>query len=364
MGAVARFYRGYSCTETVNERVALHLLDIELGQSNEPKSSDFARQREYTMSKKKNSVVNVGVDVGKAQLDIYIYERDLHISVSNDQNGIRSLLGRLGRYKISRIVVEATGRYEHDFVTAAVEKGLPMVVINPLQIRRYAGAVGYLAKTDKIDARLISQYAAVICPEVRQCFGGSTRKIKDLLARRRQLIGMSTMEKNRHQIMPKALRADIKRHILYIKNQIEKLDKQLAVAIEKEASWQERRDIIHSMPGVGVVLTNTLLGELPELGHLNNKQIAALTGVAPYNRDSGVFRGRRRIRGGRAGVRSVLFMAALSAIQHNPILKCFYKKLVEAGKHKKVAITACIRKIVIILNTMVKNQTMWNEKLV
>jgi len=313
------------------------------------------------MTKKKSSVVNVGVDIGKAQLDAYIYERDLHISVSNDRNGIRSLLGRLGRYKIARIVVEATGRYEHDLVTAAVEKSLPMIVINPLQIRRYAGAVGFLAKTDKIDARLIAQYAAVICPEVRQRFGESTRKIKDLLVRRRQLIGMSTMEKNRYQIMPKDLKADIERHILYIKNQIEKLDRQLAVAIEQEGSWQERRDIIHSMPGVGTDLTHTLLGELPELGHLNNKQIAALTGVAPYNRDSGALRGRRHIRGGRASVRSVLFMAALSAIQHNPILKCFYKKLVAAGKHKKVALTACIRKIVIILNTMVKNQTMWNE---
>ena len=311
---------------------------------------------------KRSSEINVGVDVGKWQLDVHIHERGLHLSVANNAEGVKRLVGRLGRYQLTRLVVEATGRYERLLVNAALSKDMPVVIVNPLHIRRYAGAVGQIAKTDKIDARLIAQYAAVIRPAVRAGDSGKTREIRDLLARRRQLMTMSTMEKNRAHIMPRALRADIQRHIRHIEKQIEKVDKILDSKIAAEDQWRRKRAIMLSMPGIGPAVVNTLLGDLPELGQLNNKQIAALTGVAPYNRDSGLLRGKRRIRGGRHSVRTILFMATLTAVQHNPLLRRFYQRLVAQGKHKKVALTACIRKMVIMLNAMLRDGTYWNEK--
>ncbi len=315
-----------------------------------------------TTKPKAKTGVNVGVDVGKEQLDICIYERNLHFCVENNTQGIRQALSRLGRYQVDRIVCEATGRYEHGLVESAINKGLPIIVSNPISIRRYAGAIGQLAKTDEIDSRTIAQYAAVIQPEVRRHKSKQVIKIKDLLVRRRQLIEMMTMEKNRFQIMPKFLKADIERHIKYLLKQIEKVDKQLNTLVEQHDEWQTKRERLLSVPGVGPVVVNTLLGDLPELGSLTNKQIAALTGVAPYNRDSGKLRGKRRIRGGRATVRTILYMAMLTSIQHNPVIKRFYQRLVTEGKHKKVALTACIRKMIIILNAMVRDGTNWNEK--
>jgi len=311
--------------------------------------------------KRNNKGVNVGGDVGKAQLDIYIYERDVYFTVENTPDGIKKALGRLGRYQVERIVVEATGRYEYGLVGAAIEKGLPIIVAQPLAIRRYAQAVGQLAKTDKIDARIIAEYAAIIQPEVRLHKTRSLIKIRDLLSRRRQLMELVTMEKNRYQIMPKFLRADIQRHITHMQRQVEKVDKLLDSLIEQESSWQEKRAIMLSMPGIGNVVVNTLLGDMPELGQLGNKQISALTGVAPYNRDSGKLRGKRRIQGGRASVRTVLYMATLTSIQHNPVIRDFYSRLVAKGKHKKVALTACIRKMITILNAMVRDGVCWNE---
>jgi len=307
--------------------------------------------------------VNVGIDVGKAQLDIFIYERGVYFSVENNVQGIRKGLGRLGRYSVERIVIEATGRYEHAFVDMALDKDLPVVIANPLQVRRYAGAIGQLAKTDEIDSRLIAEYAAIIQPQVRKHKSKIILKIKDLLARRRQLIEMMTMEKNRRQIMPAFLKADIQRVIDHLQRQLEKVDKQLNLLVEKEEAWRQKRTILLSMPGIGPVVVNTLLGDLPELGALTNKQIAALTGVAPYNRDSGSLRGKRRIRGGRSTVRTTLFMAVLTSVQHNPVIKHFYQRLVAAGKHKKVALTACIRKMVIMLNAMIRDGKMWQENI-
>jgi transposase len=312
---------------------------------------------------KQSSQINVGIDVGKAQLDVHIHERDIHLTVENSAEGIRALLARLNRYRLTRIVVEATGRYERLLADAALAKDMPVIIVNPLVVRRYAGAVGQLAKTDKIDARIIAEYAAVIQPEVRPGSNQNVRVIKDLLARRRQLLTMSTMEKNRAHIMPKAFRADIQRHIRHLEKQIEKLDKLLDQKIEAESQWRDKRAIMLSMPGIGPTVVNTLLGDLPELGNLSNKQVAALTGVAPYNRDSGSLRGKRRIRGGRHSVRTILFMATLTSVQHNPVIKRFYQRLVSLGKHKKVALTACIRKMVIMLNAMVRDGKPWNEKL-
>lgn len=315
------------------------------------------------MSKLSTAEINVGIDVGKWQLDVHIHERDVHLTVDNTSEGIRALLARLNRYKLTRIVLEATGRYERMLVDAAFEKGMPIIIVNPLQIRRYAGVIGQLAKTDKIDAGVIAHYAAVIQPEVRPGTHRNVRAIKDLLARRRQLLTMRTMEKNRAHIMPKELRPDILRLIRHLDKQLEKLDKILDQKIDAEDQWREKRAIMLSMPGIGPAVVNTLLGDLPELRELTNKQIAALTGVAPYNRESGSLRGKRRIRGGRHTVRTILFMAALTSVQHNPIIKRFYNHLVAQGKHKKVALTACIRKMIITLNAMVRDGNTWGNNM-
>jgi len=314
-------------------------------------------------TKNKSQEINVGVDIGKYQLDLYLREEKIYFSVENNPKGIRRALARLKPYEIERIVVEATGRYEHDFVEAALDKGLPVIIANPLHVRRYAGAVGLLAKTDKIDARLIAAYAAVIKPEVRKHQSKIVLKIKDLLVRRRQIIEMTTMEKNRYQIMPTFLKADIKRSFQALNRQLEKVELQLNALVEQEEAWREKKHIMVSMPGVGPAVAHTLLGDLPELGTLGHKQIAALTGVAPYNRDSGRLRGKRRIRGGRSGIRTILWMAVMSAVQHNPTIRRFYQGLVERGKHKKVALTACIHKMVTILNAMIRDGICWTESL-
>jgi len=315
-----------------------------------------------TTKAKSANAVNIGIDVGKSQLDFFIYERDIHFTVENTTDGIRKALGRLGRYQVSRIVLEATGRYERPFVEAALQKGMPVIIANPIHVRRYAGAIGQLAKTDHIDAWLIAEYAAVVQPPVRGHHSKSVIKIKDLLVRRRQLIEMLTMEKNRHHIMPDFLKPDIKRSITHLQKQLEKVDQHLDKLIEAEDEWRDKRAIMQSMPGIGPAVVNTLLGDMPELGALTQKQVAALTGVAPYNRDSGKLRGKRRIRGGRHSVRTILFMAALTSIQHNPVIRSFYQHLVAQGKHKKVALTACMRKMITILNAMVRDGTTWDEK--
>lgn len=315
-----------------------------------------------TTKSKSNTGVNVGIDVGKDQLDISIYERNISFSVNNNAAGIRQALGRLGRYALERVVLEATGRYERALVEGALSKGMPIVIANPIHVRRFAGAIGQLAKTDAIDARLIAQYAAVVKPEVRPHQSKQVLQIKDLLVRRRQLIEMMTMEKNRHHIMPKFLKADIQRSILHLQKQLEKVDRDLDKHVEAEAEWRAKRDILLSMPGIGSTVVNTLMGDMPELGQLNQKQVAALAGLAPYNRDSGKLRGKRRIRGGRHTVRTMLFMAALTSIQHNKVIRAFYQQLVAQGKHKKVALTACMRKMITILNAMVRDGNKWDEK--
>ncbi len=314
------------------------------------------------MPNSKEKSVNVGIDVGKTTLDVVIHERGLHFTAPNDTAGVRYIIGRLARYAVQRVVVEATGRREYAFVLAAAEKGLPVVISQPIKVRRYAGAAGILAKTDKIDAQVLAEYAAVMRPEVRPIALGNILMIKDMTARRRQLDEMSTMEKNRLDVMPGFLAGDIRRHIRHIQSQIDKLDRQITALVEQIDEWRNKRDILLSVPGIGTQVVNTLLADLPELGMLTNKQIAALVGVAPFNRDSGAFRGKRRIRGGRASVRTVLFMAMLTSIQHNTLIRNSYQRFLANGKHKKVALTACMRKMITILNSMLRDNTMWNEK--
>ena len=310
---------------------------------------------------KKQSNVNVGIDVGKAQLDVCLLERDIEFRVANDEDTIRVLVSKLGRYKLARIVIEATGRLEQPFVQAALAKGLPVVVVSPLKVRRYAGAIGLLAKTDAIDARLIAQFGASVKPIAHAPCDQEAQKIKDLMIRRRQLTRMRTMEKNRKQVMPQALQDSIDILIDTLNVEVKKLEQVLDQAVDQHAAWRHKRDLLTSMPGIGNTVAYTLLGDLPELGTLNRKQIAALTGVAPFNRDSGRMRGKRRIRGGRASARTALFLSAMSAVRFNPDIKRFYDRLVQSGKHRKVALTACIRKIVTALNAMLRDNVKWHS---
>jgi len=305
--------------------------------------------------------VNAGVDVSKHKLDLYLLERDLALSVPNDEQSIASLLKRLARYHLERIVVEATGRLEHAFVSAAIAKGLPVVVVPPLKVRRFAEAAGQLAKTDAIDARLIARFAAALKPTTRPVTDANSKLIKDLVVRRRQLTSLRTTEKNRRGVMPEALKPSIDRIIASLDREIASLEQLIQDAVEQHAAWRHKRDLLTSMPGIGPSVASTLIGDLPELGSLSRRQIAALTGVAPFNRDSGTFRGKRRIRGGRAHSRTALFLSAMVAIRYNPDIKRFYERLLQTGKHKKVALTACIRKIVTALNAMLRDDKPWHS---
>jgi transposase len=312
-----------------------------------------------TNPKKRKSSVNIGVDVGKWMLDVHIYEKSLHWQEENTPEGIKRILKRLTHYRVERLVMEATGRYQLALATAAHQNALPVCIVKPMSIRRYAGAIDQLAKTDKIDARVIAEYAAIIQPAPTPKVSRYLREIKDLLSRRRQVMEMRTQELNRLQIMGKAFEASCRRILRCLDAEVQRMEKRLNQLVEQQAAWSEQKTILLSAPGVGDTLAYTLLADLPELGSLSNKQVAALVGVAPFNRDSGKSRGKRRIKGGRAGVRTILYMATLSATQCNPIIRAFYRQLVEQGKHKKVALTACMRKFITMLNAMVRDQVTW-----
>ena len=308
---------------------------------------------------KSNNSVNIGVDVGKFKLDFYIYERSVHWQVDNTSQGIKESLRRICRYKVKRFVLESTGRYGLSLVDAAFNKGLPVVIVQPLLIRRFAGALNQLAKTDKIDAAVIAEFGAKVKPKVSKALGKNILVFKDLMARRRQLIELIIKEKNRRQIMGKNLEASHNRLLKCFEKEVLWIEGKLDKAIEKESSWSDKRRLLLTVPGVGNTIVYSLLAELPELGTLSNKQVASLVGLAPINRDSGKMRGKRRIFGGRKWIRKVMYMAMLSAIQCNPIMKAFYQSLVAQGKHKKVALVACMRKMITILNAMVRDESEW-----
>jgi len=302
---------------------------------------------------------HVGIDVGKDTLDIYIYECEKHWQVNNTSEGVKSLIKQLNRYHLTRVLVEATGGYERRLVEACAEKGLPLIVAQPIQVRQFAKAQGILAKTDKIDARLIAQFGVIMQPEPRPLPGKKIRLVRDLLARKRQLNETRTQELNRLHKAPKILMPTHRRLLKLLDKEITWVNERLAKEVCAITEWQRVYEVLSSVPGIGDGVAYTLLGELPELGELSHKQIAALTGLAPFNRDSGHMKGRRRIRGGRAPIRTVLYMAMMCAIQHNPVMKRFYDKLVAQGKHKKVALTACMRKMITILNAMVRDNKEW-----
>ena len=312
-----------------------------------------------TNLKKSKTTINVGVDVGKAFLDIYIHEKELHWQEENNEQGIKRILKRLSHYDVERLVMEATGRYEFNLAQIAYSKNIPVCIVKPLLVRRFAGAMNQLAKTDKIDAQIIALFSFMTKPKVTPRKSKNLIAIKDLIARRRQLMSLRTQEMNRLKIMGKDFEVSCKRILKCLNAEIVRMENRLAKHVEAQADWTEKQTILKSVPGVGNTLIYTLLADLPELGDLNKNQVAALVGVAPINRDSGKLRGKRRVQGGRANVRTILYMATLSATLCNPVIRSFYKRLVAQGKHKKVAITACMRKFITILNAMVRDQVEW-----
>ena len=302
---------------------------------------------------------HIGIDIGKDNLDIYIFELEKHWQADNTTTGIKKLVSQLNRYQLTRVLVEATGGYERKLVEACAEKGFPIVIVQPIKVRQFAKAQGIIAKTDKIDARLIAQFGLVMQPEVRALPDKKVRLVRDLLARKRQLNETRTQELNRLHKAASVLVSSHRRMIKLLDKDIAWVNEKLSKEVSSITEWQRTYTVVSSVPGIGDGIAYTLLGELPELGTLSNRQIAALSGLAPFNRDSGYMKGRRRIKGGRAPIRTVLYMGMLSAIQHNPVMRDFYDRLVAQGKHKKVALTACMRKMITILNAMVRDDQLW-----
>ena len=303
----------------------------------------------------------IGIDVSKARLDVAMRPSAEKLSVSNDEAGIQALVKRLSELKPVLIVLEATGGLERSVSGTLGSAQLPVVVVNPRQVRDFAKATGQLAKTDRIDAEVMARFAEVIRPPLRPLPDEVSLELRALIARRRQLIEMMVAEKNRLSAASKAVRKRIAAHIRWLETELDRADKNLDHSIRQSSIWQEHEDLLRSAPGIGPVVSRTLLAELPELGRLNRKQIAALVGIAPLNCDSGTFRGRRGIWGGRATVRAVLYMAALVASRRNSVIRDFYKRLRDKGKAPKVALVACMRKLLIILNAMIKHKTRWSE---
>lgn len=303
----------------------------------------------------------VGIDVSKTRLDVAVRPTNESWSVSNDELGIAHLLGRLKESPIELVVLEATGRLEAAVVGALADAGIPVAVVNPRQVRNFARGAGKLAKTDSIDSKVLALFAEVIHPEPRPISQGEAELLGALLARRRQLVGMLTAEKNRLDRAESAVRTDLRDHIKYLETRLDKLDDDLTGMLKASPVWREKDDLLKGVPGVGPVLSITLLAELPELGSLDRRQAASLAGVAPLNWDSGGMRGKRMIWGGRAEVRTALYMAVLSAIRYNPVIKDFYHRLLGANKPKKVALVACMHKLLTILNAMLKHRRPWNQ---
>lgn len=301
----------------------------------------------------------IGIDVSKEQLDIAQRPTGSRQSLPYTEAGIGNLIEQLRTVHPTSIVIEATGRLEVPVVSALAAAGLPVTVVNPRQVRDFAKATGRLAKTDALDAEVLAQFAEAVRPAPRPLADEATQELRALLTRRRQLLEMRTAEQNRLSGAARRLQRHIRTHIAWLDRHIGALEEDLTQQIRSLPLWREREDLLRSVPGIGPVMSRTLLAELPELGTLTHKQLAALVGVAPLNRDSGTFRGRRTCWGGRATVRRVLYMASLVATKWNPVIKAFYARLRAAGKAPKVALVACMHKLLIILNAMLKHQCPW-----
>jgi transposase len=305
----------------------------------------------------------VGLDVAKAELVVAVRPSGEQWTVANDEAGVQALAERLRAVQPTLIVCEATGGYELLSVGALLAAGLPVVVVNPRQVRDFARATGELAKTDRLDAAVLALFAERVQPPVRALPDTDAHELTGLLARRRQLLQMLQAERNRlGQVFSrgKAVTKSLKQHIAYLERELARTDGGLGELIRRTPAWRERDDLLRSVPGIGSVISYTLVADLPELGQLTRREIAKLVGIAPVSRDSGTRRGRRFVQGGRAPVRAALYMGALVAIRHNPTIRAFYERLVDAGKPKKVALVACMRKLLTILNTMLRTGEPWD----
>jgi transposase len=302
----------------------------------------------------------VGIDVSKAHLDVYVYPSKGRFRVSNDEAGAKDLIARLKDFKEATVVLEATGGLEAYVAAALGTAGFHVAIVNPRQVRDFARALGRLAKTDRIDAEVLALFGDRIRPEPRVLPDPSLRALEALVTRRRQLLEMLTAERNRlAQIDDRDVKKQIQRHVKWLLQELKGIDNDLDDTIRKSPIWRAKDDLIQSVRGVGQVTSFTLIAEFPQLGTLSRKQAAALGGLAPFNVDSGTFSGRRRIWGGRASVRSALYMAALVGTRWNPVIREFYQRLLRAGKPKKVALLACARKLLVILNAILRDQRPW-----
>ena len=307
----------------------------------------------------------VGIDVSKAVLDVAVAPTGETWSVANSAEGMQQLVRKLGEISPRLIVLEATGGLERRAVAALAGASLPVVAVNPRQVRDFAKATGQLAKTDAIDAAVLALFADRIRPQIRPLRDEETQELEALVVRRRQVVDMLTAEKNRLIAAPpsKRVRTAIGKTIKWFQKQLEEIDSDLDDAVKGSPIWREKDNLLQSVPGVGKVLSRTLLSLVPELGTLGKKQLSALVGVAPLNWDSGQQRGRRCIWGGRAHVRAVLYMGALVAARFNPAIRAFHTRLIAAGKLPKVALVACMRKLLTILNAIVRDRTPWTREI-
>ena len=304
----------------------------------------------------------VGIDVAKDRLDVHVRPSGQAFSVARDGKGLDELVARLRRLDVTLIVLEATGGFETTVAAALCAAGLPLAVVNPRQIRAFARAVGRLAKTDTLDAAVNAHFAEAVRPDPRPVPDEQARSLGELITRRRQIVEMMTAERNRRgRLTNRRMIKSVDRLLKALQRELSDLEADLDETIRGTPAWRETEDLLKSVPGIGDVTARTLIADLPELGTLDRKKIAALVGVAPFNRDSGTLRGKRTVWGGRANVRATLYMAALVASQHNPILRRFYQRLLEAGKPKKVALTAVMRKLLIIMNAIVRDRTPWQH---
>lgn len=302
----------------------------------------------------------IGIDVSKAQLDVAIYDPASTWQAPNTDSGIRDLVQHVQSLHPTLVVLEATGGYELRLVAELAAAHQPVAVTNPRRVRAFARSTGQYAKTDKLDARLLARFGAVLRPEPRPLPTEAEDHLTALLTRRQQLIEMLTVEKNRRPTLRPTMRADLDEHLAFLTERLKKLEAEIDEFIQGTPLWKDKDELLQSVPGVGRVTACTLVAQLPELGTLDRQAIAALVGVAPVNKDSGRKTGKRHIYGGRAPVRSTLYMAALSATKHNPTIKRFYERLLARGKEKKVALTACMRKLLVILNAILRSKRAWS----
>ena len=305
--------------------------------------------------------IYVGIDVAKDQVDVAVRPTGQRWTISYDEAGVRELVSQVNALEPAMVLLEATGGLELPLVVALATEALPVVIVNPRQVRDFARATGILAKTDSLDAAVLAHFADAVRPEVRPLKDAETQVLASLVARRHQVIAMLVSEKNRLRTAINAVRPRVEAHIAWLEQELKDLDEGLRQTLRQSPLWREKDDLLRTVPGVGEQVSLTLLAYVPELGTLDRRQVAALVGVAPFNRDSGKSRGKRTVWGGRARVRALLYMGAVVASQYNPVIRDFYQRLLAAGKPKKLALTACMRKLLVILNAMLKHRSPWQD---